>query len=424
MIAVIFPSVINGMVTAAASKSAMQRACALALLNNGTTIIQNPGSSNDDLAAINIIQELGAVINYQDGFLVVKSAGEICSRGSIDCGESGLSLRMFAAIAALSKDEVVLNGSGSLLKRPMHFFDETFPLLNIKVKTNNGYLPVSLHGPLVPKGISIDGSMSSQYLTGILFAYAKAANEPAVVTVNNLKSKPYIDLSISMLKYFGYRVRHNNYTEFHIEPVKETVKEITYNTEADWSGAAFLLVAGAIAGNISVKGLDIFSTQADRAIMDVLIETGTDIRVDGNCILVNNNNALRPFEFDATDCPDLFPPLATLAAYCNGKSVIKGTLRLAGKESNRAETLKDVFTKMGIEITLEDDMMVIYGGTGVRSAELSSHRDHRIAMACAVAGLKAAGAVKIENAEAVNKSYPGFYNHLQMLGAAVSLSGH
>lgn len=423
MIAAVSPSVLSGAVTAAASKSAMQRACALALLNNGVTFIKNPGTSNDDLAAINIVGELGATVYYENDILVIKSSGDIKGSGNIDCGESGLSLRMFAPIAALSKEKVVLNGNGSLLKRAMHFFDETFPLLNIDTQTNNGFLPVSLQGPLIPGNISIDGSMSSQYLTGLLFAFAKAAKEPVVITANNLKSKPYIDLSISMLKFFGYQVINKNYTEFEIVPVEGMVNEITYCTEGDWSGAAFLLVAGAIAGNIRVKGLDIFSTQADHAIMDVLVDAGADIKVDGGCILVSNKNSLKSFEFDATDCPDLFPPLATLAAYCNGKTVIKGISRLVGKESNRAETLQDVFAKMGIDISLENDNMIIHGGTAVHAAELSSHHDHRIAMACSVAALGASGMIRIHDAEAVNKSYPGFYRHLQLLGAAVSLSG-
>ena len=295
MIASVSPSVISGTVTAAASKSAMQRACALALLNNGITIIQNPGSSNDDLAAINIIKELGATVHYENGCLVVKSNGEINANGSIDCGESGLSLRMFAAIAALGKNEIVLNGNGSLLKRPIYFFDEIFPLLNISAKTKNGFLPVSLHGPLVPKDISIDGSVSSQYLTGLLFSFAKAAKEEVVITVNNLKSKPYIDLSISMLKYFGYEIKNDDYKHFSIPAANNITKQVTYNTEADWSGAAFLLVAGAITGDIRVKGLDTFSTQADRAILDVLIKAGANIKIEGTCILINNQHSLKAF---------------------------------------------------------------------------------------------------------------------------------
>jgi 3-phosphoshikimate 1-carboxyvinyltransferase len=423
MIAAISPSGIMGTVTVPASKSAMQRACALALLNNGITVIHNPGKSNDDLAATNIIKYLGAAIQYENDRLVVNSKAEINSNGNIDCGESGLSLRMFAAIAALSKNEIILNGSGSLLKRPIHFFDEVFPLLNINTRTNNGFLPLTIKGPLVPADISIDGSMSSQYLTGLLFAFAKAAKEPVVITVNNLKSKPYIDLSLQMLEHFGYNVQHEGYSKFYIEPVTQPERKISYDTEADWSAAAFLLVAGAIAGDIRLKGLDIFSTQADRAIMDVLLATGANLTAEGSCILVNNRHALNAFEFDATDCPDLFPPLVALAAYCNGITSIKGISRLTGKESNRAETLKDVFNKMGIEISLKQDEMIIHGGTGVQAANVSSHQDHRIAMASAVAALGASGTIRISDAEAVDKSYLGFYDQLQLLGTAVSLSG-
>ena len=422
MIAAISPGKIMGSVTAPASKSAMQRACALALLNNGKTIIQNPGKSNDDLAALNIIKGLGASFHYEQDDLVINSTGEVNGNGVINCGESGLSLRMFAALAALSNNEIVLTGDGSLLKRPMHFFDEVFPLLSVNTKTKNGFLPITIKGPMLPKDISIDGSMSSQYLTGLLFAFAKVANEPVVISVNNLKSKPYIDLSIQMLVHFGYDVKNEDHLRFFIQPVKSIQKNIVYHTEADWSAAAFLLVAGAIAGDIRVKGLDLYSAQADRAIMDVLADTGAAISVEGSCILINDQQQLRAFEFDATDSPDLFPPLVALAAFCNGTSVIKGINRLAGKESDRAVTLIDVFSKMGIEIFLKDDDMIIKGGTRIRSAEVSSHHDHRIAMACAVAALKAEGNIIIDHAEAITKSYPDFYHHLQMLGAAVSLS--
>ncbi len=423
MIAAISPSIINGTVTAPASKSVMQRACAMALLNKGITIIQNPGNSNDDRAALKIIHDLGAVISYEKDHIIVNSSGKIKSGPSIDCGESGLSLRMFAAIAALGNDKVTFTGNGSLLKRPLHFFDEVFPLLDVDTKTSTGFLPVSFQGPLIPKDISIDASKSSQYLTGLLFAFAKAAKKTVSISVNDLKSRPYIDLSLQILDQFGYRVHHEGYSAFHIKPVEEIERKITCNVEGDWSGAAFLLVAGAIAGNIRIKGLDIYSAQADHAIMEVLEIAGADISVEGSCVLVNDQNTLSPFEFDATDCPDLFPPLVALAAYCNGRSVIKGISRLEGKESNRAETLKDVFSRMNVGIILQEDSMIINGGNKVNGAEVASHHDHRIAMACAVAALKADSMTKISNSEAVNKSYPAFYEHLQMLGASVSLTG-
>ena len=422
MIATVQPSTINGIIQAPASKSAMQRACALALLNHGETIIQNPGNSNDDLAAINIIQHLGADVSEVHGNLIIKSNGLVKVKGSVNCGESGLSFRMFAAIAALEDSTVLLNGSGSLLKRPMHFIDETFPWLNVKTESNNGFLPINITGPLVPANISIDGSSSSQYLTGLLFAFANAAKELVSINVVDLKSKPYIDLTMQMLALFGYNVCHDFYTDFYIRPVEKREKNISYYTEADWSSASFLLVAGAIAGTIQVSGLDIHSVQADRMILQVLERANADIKIVGETISVSNKNKLDAFEFDATDCPDLFPPLVVLAACCNGTSVIKAVSRLASKESNRAETLVEVFTKMGVELFIRNDEMVITGTNEIKQAIVSSHHDHRIAMACAIAGLKTTGKIIIHDAEAVNKSYPGFYEDLRKVGGMVSFS--
>ena len=174
MIVTIHPSSISGTAHAPASKSAMQRACALALIREGETIIFNPGKSNDDIAALDVIQKLGATIKKSEGNLIISSKGIKPLSSEINCGESGLGLRMFAPIAALSSQEIILNGSGSLLQRPMNFFDEIFPLLDIKIESNHGKLPIKINGPLQPVDITIDGSLSSQFLTGLLMAYAKA----------------------------------------------------------------------------------------------------------------------------------------------------------------------------------------------------------------------------------------------------------
>jgi 3-phosphoshikimate 1-carboxyvinyltransferase len=177
-------------------------------------------------------------------------------------------------------------------------------------------------------------------------------------------------------------------------------------------------VAGAIAGNIIVKGLDVFSTQADKAILQALMDCGCKLSIQSEQIEIGKA-PLQPFHFNATECPDLFPPLVALASYCNGKSVIEGTTRLTHKESNRAITLQQEFGKLGIQIDLQDDLMIVHGGTGIKAATVHSRHDHRIAMACAVAALKAEAEVVIEEAEAINKSYPDFYEHLKKLGAEI-----
>ncbi|HUQ97596.1 MAG TPA: hypothetical protein VM010_08020, partial [Chitinophagaceae bacterium] len=194
-------------------------------------------------------------------------------------------------------------------------------------------------------------------------------------------------------------------------------KPVDYYVEGDWSGAAFLLVAGAVAGSVTVKGLDTSSTQADKAILQALVQAGAVMSVQEKEITVSTT-ALKPFQFNATDCPDLFPPLVSLAAHCNGRSVIEGVNRLAHKESNRALTLQEEFGKMDVRIDLQDDLMIIHGGNKIAGAVVHSHHDHRIAMACAIAGLIAESAVAIDMAEAVNKSYPQFWEHMQQLQVA------
>ncbi len=423
MIATMLPSLISGELYAPASKSSMQRACAAALLTQGITTITNPGKSNDDLAALDVIQKLGATIKIIDANTIeIHSKGIYPINKEINCGESGLGIRMFTPIAALSTEKILINGTGSLLTRPMDFFDEILPQLGVSIQSNRGKLPLSIQGPLQPANIEVDGSLSSQFLTGLLMAYGAAAANGVTITVKDLKSKPYIDLTLQVMKNFGWEITHENHEQFHFNlPAKQTEeKKLAYTVEGDWSGGAFLLVAGAIAGDITVKGLDVFSTQADKAVLQALIDSGCRISIQSEQIEIGPM-PLKAFHFNATDCPDLFPPLVALAAYCDGTTVIEGVSRLTHKESNRALTLQDEFGKLGIEITLQDDLMLIKGGTGVKEAAVHSRHDHRIAMACAVAALKAAGSVSISDAEAINKSYPNFYEHLMQLGAMVHI---
>jgi 3-phosphoshikimate 1-carboxyvinyltransferase len=417
------PSKLSGLLVAPASKSVMQRACAAALIRKGESIIHNPGISNDDMAAISIIQKLGAIIEFSNESLIIKSNGVIPISNEIYCGESGLSVRMFTPIAALSKLPITINGEGSLLSRPMNFFDDILPQLSVTIHSDNGKLPLHVEGSLQPKNIKVDGSLSSQFLTGLIMAYAACElTSHATLHVQELKSKPYIDLTLAVMQSFGLNIPVNSNYEsfiFHQSPVNQNSNSIIhYTVEGDWSGAAFLLVAGAIAGNITVKGLDVFSKQADKAILQALMECGSQISIQSEKIEIGPSK-LKPFHFNATDCPDLFPPLVALAAYCNGTSAIEGVNRLTHKESNRGLTLQQEFGKMGIEIILQDDLMLVQGGVGVKGANVHSNLDHRIAMACAVAALGALGETTIESAEAVSKSYPNFYEHLKAIGVII-----
>lgn len=416
------PSSVSGTIIAPASKSSMQRACAAALVRKGESIIRNPGISNDDKAALNVIKALGAKVSEQeDGSLQIISEGIKPVTNQINCGESGLGIRMFTPLIALSEGNMTINGEGSLVTRPMDFFDEVLPKLDVQVTSNNGRLPIQLQGPVQPKNISIDGSLSSQFLTGLLLAYSATDANGVTIYVNSLKSKPYIDLTLKVMEAFQLDLpQNNNYESFEFidAPAVLTDTYIDYTVEGDWSGGAFLLVAGALAGNITVKGLDIASTQADKAILQALMDCGCKLSLQADQIEIGPA-PLKAFQFNATDCPDLFPPLVALASYCEGKTVIEGVSRLTHKESNRALTLQDEFGKMGVSIELQDDLMIIHGNKNVKGATVHSRHDHRIAMACAVAALQAEGNTTIEEANAVGKSYPNFYEHMKSLGTTV-----
>ena len=420
------PSALSGVIAAPASKSSMQRACAASLLRVGETIIRHPGRSNDDRAALGVIRDLGAeVAGLEDGSLWVRSSGVTAVDGmEVNCGESGLGLRMFAPIIGLSGKTIRVRGEGSLLNRPMDFFDKVFPQLGIRVVSNQGKLPLEIQGPLKPRDIGIDGSLSSQFLTGLLFAYSAARARDVGIRVRQLKSKPYIDLTLFVMKHFGWRVENRDYEEFyfHGEPEGHAGSgALEYTVEGDWSGGAFLLVAGAIAGPITVRGLDTWSTQADKAVLQALCECGASIEPREEEIRIGPG-PMNAFRFDATDCPDLFPPLVALAAYCAGTTEISGVSRLAHKESNRGLTLQEEFGKLGIAVELSGDKMFVRGGR-VKGGRVHSRHDHRIAMACAVAALRAEGEVTIEEAQAIDKSYPDFYRDLQRLGGELGWAG-
>ncbi|HEY4936145.1 MAG TPA: 3-phosphoshikimate 1-carboxyvinyltransferase [Puia sp.] len=421
----ISPSVIQGSLHAPSSKSSMQRACAAALISQTKTRIINPGISNDDLAALRVIRGLGAMTeNLSDGSLFIQSRGIKPVNDFVNCGESGLGIRMFAPLIALSSHSMTIEGEGSLLSRPMDFFDEIFPRLGVEVRSNMGKLPLQLKGPLVPSDIQTDGSLSSQFLTGLLMAYSASDAKDITIEVSNLKSRPYIDLTLSVMRAFNLKVPVNqDYQSFYFSSdtwIKPS-GTIEYTIEGDWSGGAFLLVAAAIAGQATIFGLDPESTQADKAILQALQDAGVPMQVRKNEIQIGDGRTktLKAFHFDATDCPDLFPPLVSLASVCHGSSFIKGVSRLAYKESDRAHTLQEEFGKLGVDILLNEDVMGIKGIEKLKAASVHSRHDHRIAMATAVAALRAVGPVQIEKADAINKSYPDFFNDLTRLGVSV-----
>ena len=408
------PSALKGTVKAPSSKSMTQRAIAAALLADGQSTIHNPSYCDDSLAAMSIAVGLGARIEPHNDKIVVDGTGNL-KESKLNCGESGLAIRMFSPIAALFPDEIILTGANSLRKRPMIMIEEALNQMGAECTSSDGFLPLTIRGPIKGGKCEIDGSVSSQLLTGLLMALPLAKDD-SVIKVNDLKSKPYIEMTIQILKSFGVTIQNENYSVFRI-PGNQKYTPHDYTVEGDWSGGAFLLVAGAINGDLSVTGLQHISKQSDMAIIDVLRDAGAKIKIKENLIEISPSH-LTAFSFDATHSPDLFPPLTALAAYCDGISKIKGVTRLIHKESNRAEALRQEFGKLGIRIEIDGDLMSITGGKP-EGARVESHEDHRIAMSLAVTALKASGRVYIRDSQCVGKSYPGFFDDLRMLGAIV-----
>lgn len=361
-----------------------------------------------------IAEGLGANIESMPNGLKIKGSGRLKER-ILNCGESGLAIRMFSPIAALFPDEIKMTGTGSLRTRPMKMIEDTLTQLGARCSSNNGLLPLIIQGPLKGGFCETDGSVSSQLLTGLLMALPTAPDD-SEINVINLKSKPYIDLTLQVLGKFGINVVNDGYSKFGI-PGNQKYKATPFEVESDWSGGAFLLVAGAINGDITVSGLRSDSRQSDKTILTALDRAGARMSILENSVRIVKSE-LRAFEFDATESPDLFPPLAALASYCNGITGIKGVSRLIHKESDRASALTEEFGKMNIKIEINDDYMLITGGP-VSGAAVDSHNDHRIAMATAVAALGASGKVSIRDSQCIAKSYPGFFDDLKSLGTIV-----
>lgn len=404
---------LKGVVAPPCSKSYAQRALAVALLAKGRSVLRNMDFCKDTLSALDCIQMLGAKVERTDDNTIVVDGGLAPQSDSLCVGESGLSARLFTPIASLCSEPIVINGEGTLLYRPMDMMIHPLRRLGVDVRDGGGRLPIEVCGPMQGGEIDVDGSVSSQFVTGLLLSLPLADND-TVINVAGAVSKPYLDMTIDTAARFGVAIEHNDYEQFYIAG-GQSYTPTDYAVEGDWSAAAMLLVAGAVAGEVTVKNLSMLSKQADVAVCDALVRAGAELTTEGNTVTAAHRE-LRGFEFDATNCPDLFPALATLAAAAEGESRIVGTRRLEHKESNRAEAIRKEFGKIGIEVDLsEPNVMKITGGKIIGGVEVESYGDHRMAMTLAVAALLSDREITIKGAECVSKSYPDFFETLSML---------
>lgn len=402
---------LSGTILIPPSKSDSQRALLAAGLSIGRSILYNIGKSNDELSMINTIEQFGAKVEVYENRVIVGGTLNFPLKSIFNCGESGLGLRLMTSICAAFKGEHILTGEGSILNRSHSFFMTEFPKMGIEIQSNSEKLPISLQGKLTPGIYTVDGSQSSQYISGLLMALP-LLNGNSELIVNDLKSKAYVDMTIDTLNEFGITIRAEE-NRFCIAG-NQTYTATDYTIESDWSSASCWLAAAALGQKIEMSGLSISSKQADVAMLNALYTANCTVEFLKNSIRVDGENR-RAFNFDATDCPDLFPALAILALGCSGKSIIKGVHRLKNKESDRGIVLQQEFKKLGITIELLDDEMHIFGGTLIKSAVVDSHNDHRIAMCLGIIGTLIEDGINIQHAEAVNKSYPDFWEEFKSI---------
>jgi len=406
-------------VRAPASKSSMQRATACALLSGAEagrpSVLRSPSRSSDCLAALGVVSELGASVEDLGGRFEIRGASERERHDeknrSLSCGESGLCMRMFSPIAALYAGEAELRAEGTLRSRRVDMIASPLAELGARCETaSSGLPPVKVRGVLRGGRAKVDGRESSQLLTGLLVALPLAEGD-SVLEVDCLASRGYVDLTLDTMRAFGVQAeRDPDYRLFRIRG-SQSYRATDFTVEGDWSGAAFLLVAGALAANgsgLSVEGLGPRSSQPDRAILEALRLAGAVVDVSDACIHVRRNS-LEAFEFDASDCPDLFPPLVALAAVCDGTTVLRGARRLSGKESDRAAALSEGFNALGAAVIVEGDEMRVRGRVRLTGGRMDARGDHRIAMAATVAALVSSAPVEIDGAECVAKSWPSFF---------------
>ena len=407
------PGFRSGIIAVPASKSDTQRALICAGIAEGVSIISNVGCSDDEQAVLQIIQDLGAEVQFIDQHtLQVTGITTLPNNLQLNVGESGLATRLIIGLLSCYGGRFTITGKGTLLKRPLSIYADFFQNSGVLFNSSANFLPVELEGKLERENLLVDGSESSQYISGILLGLP-FLSPSTCLTVINLASKPYVEMTLATLSAFGITIDNNDFKTFQWRQTS-SYKATNYTIESDWSAASCWLVAAALGADVQLKGLSMASKQADIQILRALERANCKLLSTDECIEIDGSTRV-PFEFDATDCPDLFPALTTLAAFSVGVSKIKGVNRLTTKESSRGEVLQAEYSKLGVNIELQDDWMLIHGKSKVSGGEVSAHHDHRIAMCFAIAGMFASETITIEHAEAVSKSYPEFWEHLEKL---------
>lgn len=436
MIAHIHPTLLSGTIPAIASKSVAHRLIIVAALANGDTHIKCNTTCADIDATIRCLTALGAKIDaVDDGFMVKPMPKSVAfgllralHHATLDCGESGSTLRFMLPVACALGAEAVFVGSGRLGERPLSPLSEELIAAGCELEGLGGF-PLKTSGRIRPGRFELPGDVSSQYITGLLLA-APLLDHPSEVVVNGrIESRPYINLTIQAMQTFGVDVYVDRRTPGDgTEVTVFTTEDDTYRTpheatvEGDWSNAAFWLCAGAL-GRLPIKvdGLSLSSAQGDRNVLAALSRFGARIGRSTDAA-ISRPDKLCGFEMSAKDIPDLVPIIAAVASVAEGRTVITDCARLRIKESDRLATVAKELSNLGAQIQIKRDALIIDGVPQLIGGTVDSHNDHRIAMMAAIAASRCENDVYIKGAEAVNKSYPLFFDHYQELGGMVELT--
>ena len=415
---------LSGQVCAPPSKSYTQRMVIAAAMSSGVSKISNPLLSEDTEATLRAVKALGAKVTVAEGCWSIQGVRALkASKEPIDCGESGATLRFMIPVAALAKGSSTLIFQGSIEKRPVEPLLASLSELGAKAHVGKFGDKAAVFvegGGIVGGETSIRGDVSSQFISGLMFACPLAKVDTEIMLTSPLESADYVKMTEAVLTNHGIKVpAHENH--IHI-PANQTYTPSDGRVPGDFSSAAFLLAAAAITNSkVQVNNLDYGTIQGDKAIMGILKHMGVNGKVCADNVEIEGTGSLlKPIEVDAKNIPDLVPAIAVLACYSKDVSHIFGARRLRLKESDRLESLYLELTKMGAKITINNDGLIIEGGLPLHGAVIDPHKDHRIAMACAVAALGAEGETTIQNAECVRKSYPQFFTHLKQVGARLS----
>ena len=403
----------EGKVSPPPSKSHTHRAIIMSALSEGRCEVSSPLISFDTRATMDAVRAMGAVVTEREGSVTVECESLHAPDRTIDVMNSGTTMRLMTGISSLFSEKVVLTGDSSIQKRPMGPLLDSLSAAGVECSSNGGKPPVEVRGPITGSELVIDGGVSSQFVSSLIMSSPLTGRPTDVRITGHLVSKPYIDITTSMMGKFGVEVTEEG-NVFHAEP--QHYRPTDYRVPADFSSSAFPLVAGGIAGRVTARGMDMSDPQGDRKIINVLKEAGCDVEVSGDEVTCSNTGRLEGAEIDMGDIPDLFPVVAVLLSTAKGRSRLYGAPHLRFKESDRIALTENMLRTLGADIRGTEDGCVIEGVERLHGGRIEHNGDHRMMMAAAVASLVSDGPVSMENDACWNVSYPGFPEQMRSIG--------